>query len=59
MIKLRKFLGDQKGVAAVEYGLLAALISLSAVTALSKVGKELSNTFATVDAAMAPHRLAD
>lgn len=55
MTILRKLLGDEQGVAAVEYGLLAALISISAVGAMAEVGNQLSNTFETATAAMARH----
>lgn len=52
MTKLTKLLRDQKGAAALEYGLLAALISVAMMTAISDVGFELANTFRVIDAAM-------
>lgn len=39
---------DERGTAAVEYGLLAALIAVAAVGVLSTVGTNLSSTFANV-----------
>ena len=50
---IRKLLRDNKGVAAVEYGLLVALISLAAASAMAGVGNQLANTFEDVEAAMA------
>jgi pilus assembly protein Flp/PilA len=39
---------DQNGATAIEYGLIAALISIAAITALKSVGSNLSNTFSNV-----------
>jgi pilus assembly protein Flp/PilA len=39
---------SESGATAVEYGLIAALIALAAVTVLSTVGHNLSTTFNTV-----------
>ncbi|HEY0445323.1 MAG TPA: Flp family type IVb pilin [Allosphingosinicella sp.] len=57
MTKLKQLLRDQKGAAAIEYGLLVALISLAMAGAARDVGQQLANTFETVDAAMSqrPH----
>ncbi|MBA4163332.1 MAG: Flp family type IVb pilin, partial [Erythrobacter sp.] len=33
---------------AIEYGLIAALIAIAAITAMGTLGDELSNTFSTV-----------
>jgi pilus assembly protein Flp/PilA len=41
-------LRDQKGVTAIEYGLIAALIAVAAVTVMGTVGTNLSSTFSTV-----------
>ncbi|WFL76834.1 Flp family type IVb pilin [Altererythrobacter arenosus] len=45
---LRNLLQDESGATAIEYGLLAALIAVAAITALQSVGNELSTTFSTV-----------
>jgi pilus assembly protein Flp/PilA len=39
---------DESGVTAVEYGLIAALIALAAVSVMTTVGHNLSTTFNTV-----------
>jgi len=41
-------LRDQSGVTAIEYGLIAALIAVAAVTVMGTVGTSLSSTFNTV-----------
>jgi pilus assembly protein Flp/PilA len=44
--KLRR---DEAGATAIEYGLIAALIAVAAITAMQGLGGELSNTFNAVD----------
>jgi pilus assembly protein Flp/PilA len=39
---------DTRGTTAIEYGLVAALIALAAVSVMSSVGHNLSTTFNTV-----------
>lgn len=48
----RKIAGDNKGATAIEYGLIAALIAVAAITAMSNLGGKLSNTFTNVSSAM-------
>ena len=48
MFELFKFFKDESGATAIEYGLIAALISVAAVTAMSGTGTELSSMFTTV-----------
>jgi pilus assembly protein Flp/PilA len=43
-----KLLRDESGVTAIEYGLIAALIAVAAVTIMSTVGTNVSGTFSTV-----------
>jgi pilus assembly protein Flp/PilA len=38
-------LRDEAGATAIEYGLIAALIAVAAITALTSLGGNLSNTF--------------
>lgn len=44
----RKMLKDSKGATAIEYGLIAALIAVAAITAMGTVGNKLTNTFNNV-----------
>jgi len=43
-----KLLRDEQGATAIEYGLIAALIAVAAITAMGTLGNELSTTFTTV-----------
>ena len=45
---LSRFVADESGVTAIEYGLIAALIAVVIIGAVSTVGKNLSTTFSTV-----------
>ena len=45
---INKLLRDEQGATAIEYGLIAALIAVAAITALQGLGDELSTTFSTV-----------
>jgi len=45
---LKKCLNDDRGVTAIEYGLIAALISIACVVVWGQVGTNLSSTFNTV-----------
>jgi len=43
-----RLLKNEDGATAVEYGLIAALIAVAAITAWSAVGTNLTSTFTTV-----------
>jgi pilus assembly protein Flp/PilA len=53
MIKFRKMLKDTKGATAIEYGLIAALIAVAAITAMSGLGTQLNTTLNTIQTKMA------
>lgn len=42
---VRAFLHDESAITSVEYGLLAALISVASLAALKSVGNKLSSAF--------------
>jgi pilus assembly protein Flp/PilA len=44
----QRLLRDDSGATAIEYGLIAALIAVAAVTVLGTVGTNLTTTFGTV-----------
>jgi pilus assembly protein Flp/PilA len=44
----KRFLRDESGATAIEYGLIAALIAVVIITAVSAVGTNLSGTFSTI-----------
>lgn len=48
MKTLTKLFCDDAGATAIEYGLIAALIAVVIVTAVTTVGGKLSNTFNSV-----------
>jgi len=48
MTMLQMLRADRRGVTAIEYGLIAALIAVAAVVVMGTVGTNLSSTFNTV-----------
>ena len=47
-----KFLKDQKGVTAIEYGLLAAGIAVAIIATVAALGSNLNTTFQSVSTAL-------
>jgi pilus assembly protein Flp/PilA len=47
-----KFLSDEVGATAIEYGLIAALISVVIIATITAVGTQLSATFNTISTAI-------
>jgi len=45
---IKKIFKNEDGATAIEYGLIAALIAVAAITAMSSLGTNLSNTFNSV-----------
>jgi pilus assembly protein Flp/PilA len=52
MSKFYAFLKDESGATAIEYGLIAALISVVIITAVKLVGTNLDTTFNSVATAV-------
>lgn len=48
MQTIRNFIKNNKGATAIEYGLIAALIAVAAIAAMSGLGNNLKNTFNNV-----------
>jgi len=48
MTKFFKLLRDSRGATAIEYGLIAALIAVAAITAMTSIGSKLGSTFNNV-----------
>jgi pilus assembly protein Flp/PilA len=46
------FVCDKSGVTAIEYGLIAAAISVAIITAVAGVGSSLNTTFTSVQTAL-------
>jgi pilus assembly protein Flp/PilA len=49
----RKLLKDNAGATAIEYGLIAALIAVAAITAMQGLGSQLGTTFTSTSSSMA------
>ena len=49
MKMIKKLFKNEEGATAIEYGLIAALIAVAAITAMSALGDNLSNTFNDVN----------
>ena len=52
MTRFRQLIRDEKGATAIEYGLIAALIAVAAITAMQGLGTSLNSTFTNVSTAM-------
>lgn len=48
---LTRLANDENGATAIEYGLIAMLISVAIITVLGSIGTNLNNTFSTINAA--------
>ena len=48
MKKLARFLKDESGATAIEYGLIAALIAVVIIGAVTTIGTSLNTTFTTI-----------
>jgi pilus assembly protein Flp/PilA len=52
MAKFLKLISNEKGATAIEYGLIAALIAVAAIAAMSNIGTSLKTTFSTVSSSL-------
>jgi pilus assembly protein Flp/PilA len=50
---MKKFLSDDRGATALEYGLIASLVAVAIIAGVRTLGKNLNNTFNTVSSAIA------
>lgn len=48
MKTIRKFFKNTKGATAIEYGLIAALIAVAAMAAMTSLGNSISGTFTNI-----------
>jgi pilus assembly protein Flp/PilA len=53
MKNFRKLFADTKGATAIEYGLIAALIAVAAITAMTSLGTQIGKTMNNTSTAMA------
>ena len=52
MTMLKSFLRDENGATAIEYGLIAAGISVAIITVVGQLGSKLNDTFGKVKDAL-------
>jgi pilus assembly protein Flp/PilA len=52
MTFINKLFRDEAGATAIEYGLIAALIAVAAIAAMTSLGGTLSDTFESVNTSM-------
>jgi pilus assembly protein Flp/PilA len=52
MAKFLKLIKNEKGATAIEYGLIAALIAVAAIGAMTNIGTKLSSTFENVSTSL-------
>jgi pilus assembly protein Flp/PilA len=50
---MKRFVKDESGATAIEYGLIAALIAVGIIVAAGALGAQIASTFEQVRAAMA------
>lgn len=49
MSTLKRFVKDESGATAIEYGLIAALIGVVIITAVTNVGTQVEKTFEAIE----------
>jgi len=54
MTFIKNLARDEQGATAIEYGLIAALIAVAAITAMTSLGTNLRGTFNNVSSKMQP-----
>ena len=52
MNTVARFMNDESGATAIEYGLIAALIAVAAIAAMQGLGNQLKTTFTNVSSNM-------
>jgi pilus assembly protein Flp/PilA len=53
-IVFQKFLADESGATAIEYGLIAAGIAIAIITAVQGVGTQMKTNFNTITTKLTP-----
>ena len=51
-VVFQKFLADESGATAIEYGLIAAGIAIAIITAVNGVGSKLSSNFNSISTSL-------
>ena len=50
---LKRFIDNEDGATAIEYGLIAALIAVAVIAAIGAVGDQLNTTFSEIESGLA------
>lgn len=53
---IKNFWKDEEGATAIEYGLIAGLVAVGLLTALTSIGQNLRNVFCDIADALAPKK---
>lgn len=53
---LKSFYKDESGATAVEYGLIAAMVSIAVITGVSSIGSKLGTVFNTLSSSLETSR---
>jgi pilus assembly protein Flp/PilA len=53
-VAFQKFLADESGATAIEYGLIAAGIAIAIITAVQGVGTQMKTNFNTITTKLTP-----
>ena len=53
-VVFQKFLADESGATAIEYGLIAAGIAIAIISAVKGVGSQLDTNFTTIKTKLTP-----
>ena len=51
---LKRFIDNEDGATAIEYGLIAALIAVAVIGVIGAVGEQLAVTFGYIDSGLTP-----
>ena len=54
MNNVKRFLREEEGVTAIEYGLIAALIAVGIIVSVTSVGTQLKAIFTSIATALTP-----
>ena len=54
MNNVKRFLREEEGVTAIEYGLIAALIAVGIIASVTSVGTQLKAIFTSIATALTP-----
>ena len=54
MTSIKRFLSDESGATAIEYGMIAALVAVAIITTVGLLGQDLNQTFIDIREGLTP-----